>query len=117
MRLEECRVSGVGAIQCRLAVARHGADRGPQGNRRADEAGLIRVALNPDDEDSQPLVCMMGPFGSEREAERNSAADVANGRITPAEGRRVAAEGRKALKAAEAALKIGQMFAKRGPRT
>ena len=78
-------------------------------------AGAIWV--NPDDEDSQPLVCMMGPFGSEREAERNSAADVANGRITPAEGRRVAAEGRKALKAAEAALKIGQMFAKRGPRT
>ena len=32
-------------------------------------AGAIWV--NPDDEDSQPLVCMMGPFGSEREAERN----------------------------------------------
>jgi hypothetical protein len=29
------------------------------------------IWLNPDDEESVPLVGMLGPFGSEREAERN----------------------------------------------
>ena len=37
------------------------------------------------------------------------AAEVANGRLTPAEGRVRAAEARKVLKAAELVMKLGQM--------
>jgi hypothetical protein len=54
MRLEECRVSGVGAIQCRLAVAGH--------HHVKNEIVAIFVGIHPECTDLVCLLCLAWIF-------------------------------------------------------